>query len=99
MTLEDPKFEPLPGARADFGRLGGTVYQIEMPEKWNGRLVMEMHGFGEFAPEVSASPPDFRRYLIAQGIAWGASSFSNSSLIPGRGAGETAARWGHFARK
>src|SRR4029079_3305114 len=60
---------------------------------------MEMHGFVEFAPEVSASPPDFRRYLIAQGIAWGASSFSNSSLIPGRAADETAALWDYVARK
>ena len=31
-TLGDPAFEALPGAKADFGRLGGTVYQIEMPD-------------------------------------------------------------------
>jgi pimeloyl-ACP methyl ester carboxylesterase len=99
VTLEDPRFDPLPGAKADFGRLGGAVYQIEMPERWSGRLVLEMHGFGEFAPETNATPPDFRRYLIAQGIAWGASSFSSSALIPGRAADETAALWDHFARK
>jgi hypothetical protein len=50
VTLEDPAFEPLPGARADFGRLGGSVYQIEVPDDWNGRLVLEMHGYGELAP-------------------------------------------------
>jgi pimeloyl-ACP methyl ester carboxylesterase len=98
VTLEDPAFEPLPGARADFGRLGGSVYQIEVPDDWNGRLVLEMHGYGELAPEARVAPPDFRRYLIGHGIAWGASSFSSTSLIPGRAADETAALWDYFAR-
>ena len=43
VTLEDPSFEALPAARADFGRLGGSVYQIEVPARWNGRLVLFMH--------------------------------------------------------
>jgi pimeloyl-ACP methyl ester carboxylesterase len=98
VTLEDPAFEPLPGARADFGRLGGSVYQIEVPEDWNGRLVLEMHGYGELASEARVAPPDFRRFLIGHGIAWGASSFSSTSLIPGRAADETAALWDYFAR-
>jgi pimeloyl-ACP methyl ester carboxylesterase len=98
-TLGDPAFLALPGARADFGRLGGAVYQIEVPPKWNGRLVLQMHGFPEFTPEAQVSPPDIRRYLIGHGYAWGASSFSSTSLIPGRAADETAALWDHFARK
>ena len=57
MGLEDPSFEALPGARADFGRLGGSVYQIEVPARWNGRLVLFMHGFGELAPTAGVTPP------------------------------------------
>jgi hypothetical protein len=98
ITLADPAFEALPGATADFGRLGGAVYQIEVPEKWNRRLVLYMHGFAEFAPETNVAPMDFRRYLIENGYAWGASSFSSTSLIPGRSADETAALWDYFAR-
>jgi pimeloyl-ACP methyl ester carboxylesterase len=98
-TLGDPAFQPLPGARADFGRLGGAVYQIEVPPKWNGRLVLHMHGFTDFAPQAEVSPPDIRRYLIGHGYAWGASSFSSTSLIPGRAADETAALWDHFASR
>ena len=98
MTLGDPAFEPLPGARADFGRLGGSVYQIEVPANWNGRLVLYMHGYGELRPTAEVSPPGIRRYLIGQGFAWGASSFSSTSLIPGRAADETAALWDYFAR-
>jgi hypothetical protein len=99
VTLDDPALQALPGARADYGRLGGTVYQIEIPRRWNGRLVLFMHGFGEFASSAGVSPPAIRRYLIGQGFAWGASSFSSTSLIPGRAADETAALWDLFARR
>ena len=99
VTLGDPAFEALPGARADFGRLGGTVYEVEVPTHWNGRLVLFMHGFEELRPEAHVTAPDIRRYLIDHGFAWGASSFSSTSLIPGRSTDETAALWDYFARK
>ena len=99
VTLGDPAFVPLPGARADFGRLGGAVYEIEVPQRWNRRLVLFMHGYEELGPEAHVTAPDIRRYLIANGYAWGASSFSSTSLIPGRAADETAALWDRFARK
>jgi hypothetical protein len=99
VTLGDPAFQPLAGARADFGRLGGAVYQIEVPPRWNGRLVLYMHGFQDLGREAQVSAPDIRRFLIGQGFAWGASSFSSTSLIPGRAADETAALWDHFAKK
>ena len=43
IALADPKFDALPGAKADYGHLGGTVYRIEMPEAWNGRLFLYQH--------------------------------------------------------
>lgn len=98
VALGNPSFQPLAGARADFGRLGGAVYQIEVPRNWNGRLLLFMHGFGEYRPEALVSPPLARRYLIGQGFAWGASSFSSTGLIPGRSTDETAALWDYFAR-
>jgi pimeloyl-ACP methyl ester carboxylesterase len=99
VTLADPALEPLPGATVDTGQLGGAVYQIEVPDDWNGGLVMWMHGYAELAPEANVSPPDFRRYLIASGYAWAASSYSSTSFIPQRGADETAALWDLFARQ
>lgn len=98
VTLADPAFEPLPGATADFGRLGGAVYQIEIPEQWNRRLVVWMHGFDEFAPVATVAPPDFRRFLVANGYAWAASSYSTTAFIPHRGADESAALWDYFVR-
>jgi hypothetical protein len=97
--LGDPAFEPLPGAQVDFGRLGGAVYQIEVPDEWNGRLVLHMHGYEEYSAEATVAPPDLRAYLILHGYAWGASSFSSTGWIAGRSADETAALWDHFTRK
>ena len=99
ITLEDPAFEALPGATAGFGRLGGSVYQIEMPDNWNGRLLLFMHGYGELAPEARASAPGIRTSLILMGYAWGASSFSSTSFIPNRSADETAALWDFFVQE
>ncbi len=99
VELGDPKFDALPGAKADYGRLGGSLYQIELPDNWNGRLVLYMHGFQFAAPAVTVGPPDIRDYLIGNGTAWGASSYSSTDLIPGRAADETAALWDMFVSK
>jgi pimeloyl-ACP methyl ester carboxylesterase len=98
VSLQEPSFEALDGARAYHGRLGGAVYRIEVPDEWNGRLVLYMHGFQGLAPEASVETPASRGYLIRNGYAWGASSYSSTALIPGRAADETAALWDYFSR-
>ncbi|MEX2245548.1 MAG: DUF6351 family protein [Dehalococcoidia bacterium] len=97
--LTDPAFDAIAGAEAIYGHLGGTVYQIEMPANWNRRLVLYMHGFQSLAPEASVQTPGIRDYLIRNGYAWGASSYSGTALIPGRAADETAALWDEFVRR
>ncbi|TAK58136.1 MAG: hypothetical protein EPO22_11290 [Dehalococcoidia bacterium] len=96
VQLADPAFDALPGAKAYYGRLGGAVYEIEVPDKWNGRLVLYMHGFQGLSSHARVEQPSFRDYLIRNGFAWGATSASSTSLIPGREADETAALWDHF---
>ncbi len=99
VQLADPAFSALPGAKAYYGRLGGAVYEIELPDKWNGRLVLYMHGFQALSSHARVEQPSLRDYLIRNGFAWGATSASSTSLIPGREADETAALWDLFARK
>ncbi len=99
IEIADPTFKALPGAKVEFGRLGGAGYRIEIPDDWNGKLVLYMHGFQSLAPKASIDPPGIRQYLIENGYAWGASSFSSTALIPGRAADETAALWDLFAQK
>ncbi len=60
------------------GVLNGAAYRIEVPTNWNGKLVMYAHGFrGENVP-LTVSDPTIRRYLIEQGYAWAASSYSKN---------------------
>ena len=88
--LTDPAFTALEGARAVYGELNGTVYRIEVPDDWNGRLAMWAHGFRDFAPELVADPPPMRALLIEKGYAWAASSFSSNGFVPYEAAVETA---------
>src|SRR5690349_10908726 len=41
----DATFAALPGAKAFFGRYDGGVYRIEIPDGWNGELVLWAHGY------------------------------------------------------
>jgi pimeloyl-ACP methyl ester carboxylesterase len=99
VQLADPAFTALPGAKAYYGRLGGAVYEIEIPDNWNGRLVLYMHGFQGLSSHARVEQPSLRDYLIRNGFAWGATSASSTSLIPGREADETAALWDMFVRR
>lgn len=94
-----PDFEPLPGATADFGALGGAVYRIEVPEEWNGELILVAHGVRLDSNEVYVSnPPNALRQLwIDEGFAWAASSYSENGYVPGIGADETLELMDYFA--
>lgn len=97
-TARDPAFSALDGAKAYFGQLGKAAYRIEIPDAWNGELVMYAHGFAGFGTEVAVeSPPRaLRRYLVANGFAWAASSYSENGYVPGIGADDTLALKEHF---
>jgi len=60
------------------GVLGGAAYRIEVPANWNGRLVMYAHGFRGEGSSLTVSNPSIRRYLIENGYAWAASSYSTN---------------------
>src|ERR671923_62818 len=38
-------FDALTGANAFFGRYDGGLYRIEIPDQWNGELVLYAHGY------------------------------------------------------
>ena len=92
-TVKAADFVALQGAKAHFGVLGKSAYQIELPDKWNGELVLYAHGFAGFGTEVAVQspPPALRQYLIENGFAWAASSYSENGYVPGIGADDTLA--------
>ncbi|MFS0756831.1 alpha/beta hydrolase [Noviherbaspirillum sp. 1P10PC] len=60
------------------GTLEGAGYRIEVPKNWNGKLVMYAHGYAGTGAALTVSNPGIRRYLIEQGYAWAASSYSRN---------------------
>ena len=101
---DDPTFQALPGAKATFGRYDGGLYRIEIPDTWNGELVLWAHGFADNqgargstlalgnpgAGNVGAGPT-FRQHLSDRGFAWAASSYRCNGYVPGIGLLDTLA--------
>jgi pimeloyl-ACP methyl ester carboxylesterase len=88
-------FEALPGAKAFFGRYDGGLYRVEIPDDWNGDLVLYAHGFRAAGPgngsmlRVGNAP--IREHLIEEGFAWAASSYRCNGYVPGQGLEDTMA--------
>jgi pimeloyl-ACP methyl ester carboxylesterase len=97
-TAEEPSFDALTGAAAHFGQLGNSTYRIEVPDNWNGDLVVWAHGFKGFSTvlDVDSPPRALREQLIGEGYAWAASSYSENGYAPGIGADDTLAVRDYF---
>ncbi|MEO6626765.1 MAG: alpha/beta hydrolase, partial [Burkholderiaceae bacterium] len=75
-------FNALPDAitRTDrwSGLLGSAPYRVEVPENWNGRLVLYAHGYAGDGKILTVQDPPIRRFLIDSGYAWAASAYSKN---------------------
>ncbi len=60
------------------GMLNGAAYRVEVPQNWNGKLVMYAHGYAGEGNVLGVSNPSIRRYLVQNGYAWAASSYSKN---------------------
>jgi pimeloyl-ACP methyl ester carboxylesterase len=89
-------FDPLPGAEAYWGVRSGAGYQMEVPENWNGDLVLYAHGFRGDGLELTVDAPPTRQHLIDEGYAWAASSYRKNGYAPATGAKDTRALIAEF---
>jgi pimeloyl-ACP methyl ester carboxylesterase len=91
----DAPFEPLPGAKAHFGKYDGGLYRIEIPDNWNGDLVLFAHGFvsnaGTNGSMLRVGTHRFREHVVKNGYAWAASSYRCNGYVPGQGLLDTIA--------
>jgi pimeloyl-ACP methyl ester carboxylesterase len=73
-------FAALPGVSSQrlWGVLNGAGYRIEVPDNWNGSLVLWAHGFRGTGLELTVDDHPLRSYLLANGYAWAASSYSKN---------------------
>ena len=86
-------FPALPGTTTSrlWGVHGGAGYRIEVPENWNGELVVYAHGFRGTGLELTVSNPAIRTSLVANGYAWAASSYSKNGYDVKEGVKDTLA--------
>ncbi len=84
-------FEALPDATSHWGVHNGAGYRVEVPDDWNGDLVMWAHGFAGTGLELEVDNHPLRNYLIANGFAWAASSYSKNDYAVDQGVKDTHA--------
>ncbi|MHA6783777.1 hypothetical protein ACVGOW_22730 [Pseudonocardia saturnea] len=79
-TITLPALAPLPGAQLLTGVHEHAGYAIEVPENWNGDLVMWAHGFRGNGAELTVDAPAYglRERFVEQGYAWAASSYDRN---------------------
>jgi len=82
---------PWPGAlRAETGRsavsrsgvLGGASYLIEVPERWQGGLVVFAHGIQRGPGPGAVGAPPIAGHIIGSGHAWAASGYRAREYQP-----------------
>ena len=90
-SMEEPEFAPLAGARAEWGVIEGAGYRIEVPDEWNGSLVLWAHGFSGLnesgtgpTERLSFSMP-VRELVIGLGYGWATSTYRAPGYVPGVG--------------
>ena len=86
-------FNALPGTSTQrlWGIHNGAGYRIEVPDNWNGDLVMYAHGFRGTGLELTVSNPAIREFLVRNGYAWAASSYSKNGYDVRQGVKDTHA--------
>ncbi len=86
-------FDALPGTTTarHWGVHNGAGYRIEVAANWNGVLVLYAHGFRGTGLELTVSNPRIRQYLVANGYAWAASSYSKNGYDVRQGVKDTHA--------
>jgi len=91
-TVADPNcevdgtpFAALPGARTYTGIRAGAAYRVEVPQHWNGRLVVWAHGYRGDGKTVYVDNPPLRAHYVADGFAWAASSYATNGYDVGQG--------------
>lgn len=86
------------GPRHEEGTLGpGAKYSIDIPDPWNGGLVLYVHGYSPPESPVVVPQLPLRDFLLGQGYAVAMSSFSENGYAVAEGARQSHQLIGVFA--
>ncbi len=95
---EELPFDPIPGLDSTryWGIHNRAGYRIEVPANWNGDLVLYAHGYRGTGLELTVDSHPLREWLVANGYAWAASSYSQNDYNVAQGAKDTHALGEYF---
>ena len=90
------------------GSIGGAAYKIDMPQKWNGTLLIYSHGYRyaepvppKFAPvdtsATDASDPVTAQTLLSQGFALAGSAYKSNGWAVADGVAAAEGLFAHFS--
>lgn len=71
------------------GELAGAAWIVQVPDDWNGDLVVWAHGYRGEGLDLTVDPPPAADWLVDEGYAWAASSYRRNSYDPGIGVIDT----------
>ena len=93
VDTEKLPFDAIPGIETEraWGVHNNAGYRIEVPANWNGRLVIWAHGYRGTGLELTVDDHPLRQFLVANGYAWAASSYSKNAYDPSQGAKDSHA--------
>jgi pimeloyl-ACP methyl ester carboxylesterase len=81
--------EAATGQEAMSGEIAGAAWIAQVPDDWNGDLVIYAHGFRGDTSRLTVDPPPAFEFLVSQGYAWAASSYRRNDYDPGIGVIDT----------
>ncbi|GAB7037592.1 MULTISPECIES: alpha/beta hydrolase family protein [Catenuloplanes] len=96
--VDGTPFAPIAGSAVHTGIEHGAAYRIEVPRRWNGRLVIFAHGYRGTGQVVFVSSPSLRRHYLDRGYAWAASSYQLNGYEVGQGVRDSHALIALFGR-
>lgn len=71
------------------GEIAGAAWIAQVPDNWNGDLVVYAHGYRGEGTDLTVDAAPAYQFLTAQGYAWAASSYRRNSYDPGIGVIDT----------
>jgi len=81
--------EAATGQEALSGEIAGAAWIAQVPDNWNGDLLIYAHGYRGEGTDLTVDAPPVYQWLTAQGYAWAASSYRRNSYDPGIGVIDT----------
>ena len=87
-------------ARTFQGQLpSGAAWSANVPEKWNGTLLLFSHGYSPVVRAPELAPPSMKEALLAQGYALAASAYSSTGWALAEAVPDQLATLDAFANK